>query len=35
APLKRAPDAILLDNSKMTIEDQIVWFDNIISKRWN
>jgi cytidylate kinase len=35
APLKRAPDAILLDNSKMTIDDQIVWFDNIISKRWN
>jgi cytidylate kinase len=35
APLKRAHDAILLDNSKMTIEDQIVWFDNIISKRWN
>ena len=35
APLKMATDAILLDNSKMTIEDQLVWFDNIISKRWN
>ncbi len=35
APLKMATDAILLDNSKMTIEDQIIWFDNIISKRWN
>ena len=22
-------------SSKMTIEDQIIWFDNIISKRWN
>lgn len=35
APLRRASDAILLDNSKMTIDDQIEWFDNIISKRWN
>jgi len=34
APLKRAPDAILLDNSKMTIDDQVKWFDNIISARW-
>lgn len=35
APLKRAVDAILLDNSKMTIEDQIKWLDNIVSQRWN
>ena len=35
APLKRAIDAILLDNSKMTIEDQIKWLDNIVSQRWN
>jgi len=34
APLKRASDAILLDNSNMTIDDQIQWFDNIISERW-
>ncbi|MFA6334449.1 MAG: (d)CMP kinase [Bacteroidales bacterium] len=35
APLKRAADAIFLDNSTMTVEDQIIWFDNIVSKRWN
>jgi len=35
APLKKAVDAILLDNSKMTIEDQIKWLDNIVSQRWN
>jgi len=35
APLKRAVDAILLDNSRMTIEDQIKWLDNIVSQRWN
>lgn len=34
APLKRAADAILLDNSNMTIEDQVRWFDNIVSQRW-
>lgn len=35
APLKRAEDAIILDNSNMSLDDQIVWFDNIVSRRWN
>ena len=33
APLKRAPDALLLDNSTMTIEDQLKWFEQLISKQ--
>lgn len=35
APLRRAQDAILLDNSNMTIADQVDWFEKLISKRWN
>jgi len=35
APLKRAEDALILDNSNMSVDDQIVWFDNIVSQRWN
>lgn len=35
APLRRANDAIMLDNSEMTIDDQVKWFDNIVSQRWN
>ncbi|MEN6618980.1 MAG: (d)CMP kinase [Rikenellaceae bacterium] len=35
APLRKAVDAIILDNSEMTIDDQIKWFDNIVSQRWN
>jgi cytidylate kinase len=30
SPLRRADDAIILDNSKMTIEEQMVWFKEII-----
>lgn len=30
APLRQAKDAIVLDNSHMTIEQQMVWFDGII-----
>jgi cytidylate kinase len=33
APLKRAPDALLLDNSSMTIEDQLKWFEQLIAKQ--
>ncbi|MDD4057389.1 MAG: (d)CMP kinase [Bacteroidales bacterium] len=33
APLKRAPDALLLDNSTMTIEDQLKWFEQLIAKQ--
>jgi cytidylate kinase len=34
APLKRADDALLLDNSNMTVEQQTEWVENIISQRW-
>ena len=33
APLRRASDAILLDNSNMTIEDQLAWFEELIAKK--
>ena len=33
APLRRADDAVLLDNSDMSVEDQIVWFRNILKER--
>ena len=29
SPLKKADDAILLDNSEMTLEQQMVWFRNL------
>lgn len=32
APLRQAVDAIVLDNSHMTVEEQMVWFDEIFSK---
>lgn len=35
APLKKARDAILLDNSNMTQEDQMRWIEQIINQRWN
>lgn len=35
APLRKAEDAVMLDNSDMTIDDQIKWLDNIVSKKWN
>lgn len=34
APLKRANDAIILDNSNMTIEDQLNWICKIIETKW-
>lgn len=34
APLRRADDAILLDNSYMTKEDQDIWIEKIIEQRW-
>ena len=33
SPLRRADDAIILDNSRMTIEDQISWVKQIIEKK--
>lgn len=35
APLKKADDAILLDNSYMTQEDQMQWIEKIITEKWN
>ena len=35
SPLKRADDAIILDNSKMTIAEQMVWVKGIIDKKIN
>ena len=32
SPLKQAEDAIVLDNSHMTPEDQMVWFEGVLQK---
>ncbi len=32
SPLKQAPDAIILDNSQMTPEQQMEWFDTLFKK---
>jgi cytidylate kinase len=34
SPLSKADDAIILDNSHMTMEDQLNWLKNIISERF-
>ncbi len=34
SPLTQAPDAIVLDNSQMTMDDQMVWLKGIISERF-
>lgn len=34
-PLCKAEDAIELDNSHMTVEDQMVWLDGILKERFN
>lgn len=33
APLRMAEDAVLLDNSDMTVEDQVLWFRNLLKER--
>lgn len=33
APLVQAPDAELLDNSDMTVEDQVKWFHELLKRR--
>ena len=33
APLRKADDAVILDNSDMTVEDQIRWFRNLLKER--
>ena len=34
-PLRQAEDAIVLDNSHMTVEEQMVWLDGILRERFN
>ena len=34
-PLRKADDAIELDNSHMTVEEQMVWLDGILRERFN
>jgi cytidylate kinase len=35
SPLRRADDAIILDNSRMTVEEQMLWIKLIIEKKRN
>jgi len=35
SPLKRADDAIILDNSRMTVDDQMSWIKKIIDDKRN
>ena len=34
-PLRQAEDALVLDNSHMTVEDQMVWLDGVLRERFN
>ena len=35
SPLRRADDAIILDNSRMTVDEQMLWIKQIIEKKRN
>ena len=35
SPLRRADDAIILDNSRMTVDEQMLWIKEIIDKKRN
>lgn len=35
SPLRRADDAVILDNSRMTVEEQMVWFLQMLNKMQN
>ena len=35
SPLRKAEDAIVLDNSYMTPEEQLIWFKKLLSQRYN
>jgi cytidylate kinase len=35
SPLRRADDAIILDNSRMTVDEQMVWVKEIIARKRN
>ena len=34
SPLRQAEDAIVLDNTDMTLEDQMVWLKNIVREKF-
>jgi len=34
SPLRKADDAVVLDNSDMTLEDQMVWFREFVEKKY-
>lgn len=34
SPLRRAEDAVVLDNSDMTLEDQMVWVKNLVKEKF-
>jgi cytidylate kinase len=33
SPLRRANDALILDNSRMTVDEQMLWINEIIEKK--
>ena len=35
SPLTQAADAVVLDNSDMTMQEQLVWLKNLIAERFN
>lgn len=34
-PLVQAPDAIVLDNGRMTPEEQLIWFEKLLEAKWD
>ena len=34
SPLRRADDAIILDNTHMSVEEQMIWVKQFIGKKW-
>ena len=34
-PLVKAPDALLLDNGQMSVEEQMYWFKKIMEEKWD
>ena len=33
SPLRQAPDAVVLDNSRMSVEEQMAWFMELFERR--
>ena len=34
SPLRQAPDAIVLDNTNMTLEDEMKWFEELMDSKF-